>query len=292
MKKIFGNITISYKFIIVFSIIIGILVGGLNRIPIFINTSLTDPSVYLEFWVVLAIFIIVNSKSYKDVAIKCFLFFLISQPIIYLSEIIIDSFLYNKVFINLIKEYFLNYYFGGGKWFLITILTIPGSLIAYKIKDEKVISAIILSIATIFLSYTGISYLLNSIFYNFPRHIISGLFCLFFAYYFIFIILKNKKQRIVSFVITSIGIIISFFIFFKDIKNPVLDNQIIDIKREIKSYVSEDESIVKVSISDDNTYVLVTTSKNIGNTIVKIIDVNDKEYTYNINVSHKKLIIK
>ena len=44
---------------------------------------------------ILAIFIIVNCKNSKDAIIKCFVFFLISQPLIYLVEIVIDTFINN-----------------------------------------------------------------------------------------------------------------------------------------------------------------------------------------------------
>ena len=56
-------------------------------LPIAKDTSFSDITVSFEVWILFGIFIIMNSKSPVDSAFKCFVFFLISQPLIYLIQV-------------------------------------------------------------------------------------------------------------------------------------------------------------------------------------------------------------
>ena len=175
MNKLFTEKKLSWKFIILFSIIVGLLVGGLNCIPIFTNTSLTDIAVVFDMWIVLAIFIIMNQKNAKDAVLKCFIFFLISQPLIYLSKILVNVVFYDENFIENFNLYFRNYYIGAG-WFRWTLLTIPGSFIAYQIKKDNILSGIILSVATCYLVVVGTKGLINTFVNVFPYHLLIIIF--------------------------------------------------------------------------------------------------------------------
>ena len=87
MKKIFGKINLTWKRIIISAIVIGTSVGLLNSVSFLYDTTITDIATLFDFWIFCGIFIIMNSKSNKDSALKCFVFFLISQPLIYLCEV-------------------------------------------------------------------------------------------------------------------------------------------------------------------------------------------------------------
>ena len=43
--------------------IVGVLVGGLNSIPVLFDTTITDIAAYYDFWILCGILIIVNSKN-------------------------------------------------------------------------------------------------------------------------------------------------------------------------------------------------------------------------------------
>ena len=85
MKKIFGGVNITWKRLIIAAVVIGLSVGLLNSVPAFFDTTVNDVATYFDFWIFCGIFIIMNSKSNKEAALKCFVFFLISQPLIYLA---------------------------------------------------------------------------------------------------------------------------------------------------------------------------------------------------------------
>ena len=82
MKKVFGGINLTWPKVIIMAVLIGLYTGVMAMIPIARNTSLSDLAVTFEVWIFFGIFIIMNSKSPKDSALKCFIFFLISQPIV------------------------------------------------------------------------------------------------------------------------------------------------------------------------------------------------------------------
>lgn len=293
IKKIFGETNITWRFLIVFSIGIGLIVGVLNRIPILNNTSFQDIAVVFDMWIILAIFIIVNCKSWKEAVAKCFIFFLISQPIIYFTEIIIGVLIYKANFRELFTLYFKNYYIGAG-WLTWTVLTIPGALIAYQIKKNNVLSAIILSVATTYLTTVGTIGLINTFTNNFPYHLLNDLICLIMAYILIFVILTNKRERIISSVLTTLGVVIGIIFLVYTGNKPILINETIDFDEGIKivECIVQDENIVKVNLDDEGKYMDVLSSNKVGTTEIKAIDVEGNEYTYIVNSTSKNFEIE
>ncbi len=87
MKKLFGGINLNWKKIIIFAIIAGVYTAIMALIPITKNTSFRDIAIQFEWWILFGIIIIANSKSPVDSALKCFVFFLISQPLVYLIQV-------------------------------------------------------------------------------------------------------------------------------------------------------------------------------------------------------------
>ena len=86
----------SWKNVILMAIVTAIITAVLKLLPFLNGTSFQDIAINLECWILFAVFIIVNCKNYKDAAIKCFVFFLISQPLIYFTEVIIDVLIFKK----------------------------------------------------------------------------------------------------------------------------------------------------------------------------------------------------
>ena len=123
VKKLFGGIDLTWKKVIIFSIIAGVYTAIMSMLPIVKDTSFEDIKVSFEVWILFGIIIIMNSKSAKDSALKCFVFFLISQPLVYLIQDVIKH-------SNLFMAYYRN-------WIVWTILTIPMGFIGYFMKKDK-----------------------------------------------------------------------------------------------------------------------------------------------------------
>ena len=104
MKKLsaaFGSLPMTWPVVCVSAAIIGVYVGVINQIPILYDTSFRDIAVSYEWWVLFAVLIVSNCKSAREAGMKCLVFFLISQPIIYLVELPMlgwDKALYSIIF--------------------------------------------------------------------------------------------------------------------------------------------------------------------------------------------------
>lgn len=200
MKKIFGVIDITWKKLIIFSIVIGIYTGIVAMVPFFRNTSFADISISFEWWILFGTIIIMNSKSPMDSAVKCFVFFLISQPIVYLVQ----------VWNNPLGWEIFKYYPG---WFRWTLLTIPMGYIGYYLKKDKWWGLFILTPVLLFVGYHYIGFLREAYSF-FPNHLLSALFCACTIIIYPMYIFKDKKVKMIGIIIGVVIItILSVFAF-------------------------------------------------------------------------------
>ena len=192
MKKIFGEINLTWPKLIIISIILGVYTAIMAMLPIAKDTSFSDLTVTFEVWILFGIFIIMNSKSAKDSALKCFVFFLISQPLVYLIQDVINH-----------SQLFITYY---KYWFIWTIATIPMGFIGYYMKKEKWWGILILTPILILLGEEYAGYL-SKVIFSFPRHLLTTIFCLVTLIIYPLVIFKNKKIKITGEIISGIVIV-------------------------------------------------------------------------------------
>ena len=193
MKKIFGGINLTWPKLIIMSIIAGIYTGVIAMIPLANDTSFSDLKVTFEVWIFLGIFIIMNSKSPKDSALKCFVFFLISQPLVYLVQDIVNH-----------SNLFFTYY---RFWIVWTIATIPMGFIGYYMKKDKWWGLLILAPMLLFVGEEYAGYLSKTMF-SFPRHLLTTIFCISSLIVYPLAIFKNKIAKIGGVIISGILIIL------------------------------------------------------------------------------------
>lgn len=271
LKKLFGEINMTWPKVIIFAVITGVYTGLINQVPFLSDTSFTDIAVNLECWLIFAIIIISNCHKWWEAMLKTFVFFLISQPIVYLVEV---PFLGFEVF---------KYY---RYWFIITLLTIPGSFIAYWITKKNILSSIILSVATGGLVYFGVFYL-NIVIYDFPRHIISAVFCFAWAIILTLVILDKLSTRITTFAITFVILLLSVFVTFINPPESTLFASLDDSTSW--TYEIENPDLVNVKI-DDGYYVTMTSNK-VGSTKITFKGENGETKTFEIKIEGENRII-
>ena len=166
MKKLsaaFGTLPMTWPVVCAFAAIIGIYVGVINQIPILYDTSFRDIAVTYEWWVLFAVLIVSNCKNAKEAGLKCLVFFLISQPVIFLVEL--PSIGLDKVL-----------YYYTKIWLPITLLTLPGGAIAFYAKKQNALGAVILGIGNTIVALMGVSYFLK-LYSAFPRHLLTVVSC-------------------------------------------------------------------------------------------------------------------
>ena len=196
LKKIFGGIEITWKQVIIFAIIAGVYTA-LMAMLVPDGNSFHDIAVLPDAWVLLAILIIVNCKTPLDAALKTFVFFLISQPLVYLIQVPFNSMGWGL--------------FGYYKyWFMVTLATFPGAFAAWFIKKDKWYSGVILSVATVLLVWLGVGYAKQCL-ASFPNHLLSTIYCFGIIPVFIFTIFKDKVPRIIT-ALASLAMLIALLI--------------------------------------------------------------------------------
>ena len=188
----------TWKRVILFAIGVAVFTATMLVIPFTIHTSLSNPGTYLESWILFALIIIMNCNKPLEAGLKTFVFFLISQPLIYLLQV---------PFSSLGWQIFMFY----PQWGLLTLLAFPGAMIAWLIKKDNVLSAIILSFATMYLTFQGIYFMCEMLNF-FPHNLLSFIYCFVLIFVFILVLLKNKRNRIIAFSLTGIGLLASIWV--------------------------------------------------------------------------------
>lgn len=288
IRKLFFEVNVSWLTVILMSVFIGIGVAVINRIPLFEDTSFSDIAAVMDVWIYLALFIILNSKKVLEAISKCFVFFLISQPLIYFVEAVIDTVFSGADFMSQLIMFFQNYYIGAD-WLLWTVLTIPGAFIAYQVKRNNIMSALILAVATCYYASASVYFLFNSVAYHFPRHMLSGVFCL-ASIMLIFILLTGKKERIIATAITVAMLIVSIVMSFVGYNTPPEGNTYIELEKgtKIVSCVVADGEIASAEIEEERLINVNTVSKT-GDTEIKVTDDKGNTYIYKVVVTSREV---
>ena len=275
MKKLFGEINLTWKRTIIFAIIAGVYTAIMAMIPMAKDTSFADITVSFEVWIFFGILIIINSKSAKDSALKCLVFFLISQPLVYLIQ---DAIKHSNLFIT----YYRN-------WIFWTIATIPMGFIGYYMKKDEWWGLLILAPILVFLGEHYSTYLSKTMF-SFPYHLLTTLFCLITLIIYPIAIFNNKKNKIVGIVISILIIIVMTGLAFS---KPAVYNTTIFVNGEehkfdntYKVYLT-DESFGKVYIvyeKNIDDYMVNAEFKKAGKTDVVLEAPNGEKSTYEIDI--------
>lgn len=233
IRKLFGGIEMTWPKVIIMALVTAVYTALINQIPALKDTSFQDIAVNLECWILFAVFIVVNCKKPLEASLKCFVFFLISQPLIYLIEVPFSS-----------KGFGLFEYYKY--WFVITVLTLPGAAICYLLKRKDWLSVAVLSVANAFLGVMGATYLKSAL-AEFPHHLLSAIFCVALAVFFIFVFFTDKKHRIAALAV----VLAAFAVMF--IYKSAGEYQEINLGDGSWTYEIEDDSVVSVEMEDGNT---------------------------------------
>ena len=193
MKKLFGGINLTWPRVIIGAVIAGVVTAVFAIVPIFLNTSFHTITATFEVWILFGIFIIMNSKSNLDSALKCFVFFLISQPLVYLIQVPFSSMGWGL----------FGYY---GYWFIWTLLCFPMGFVGYYMKKDKWWGYLIL-LPMILL--TGMSYMnyFSDCQFSFPRYILITLFCAAAMILYPVCIFRDKRIRITGAAIGAAAVV-------------------------------------------------------------------------------------
>ena len=287
MKKLFGGINLTWKKLIIFAIIAGTYTAIMALLPITKDTSFRDIAITFEWWIFFGIIIISNSKSPFDSALKCFVFFLISQPLVYLIQVPFSSMGWSL----------FGYY---RYWFYWTLACFPMGYIGYFIKKKNWLSVLILSPMIVFLVLLGLGFI-NKAIESFPHHIISGIACFLMIIIVVLSIFDNKKLKLISFGITIIATIAIIVLNggisgtkYETYRN--IDNLGLTLvgRVEVISFTAQNkEGDVKVVDTDKDTHTLLISGWDSGKYYFTIEDEakNKYDFEYYVDKENNTIIL-
>lgn len=160
MNKLF-NINMTWAKTIVFALVCGVATGIIMQVPALENTSIRNMGVTMEFWIFAGMIVALNCKKWWEAGLKTFVFFLISQPLVYL------------VMWPVYQCFPLNYYM---YWFYWTLASFACGCAAWYIKKGNVISVIILLAVCGLLCFHGADFLYKTL-VNGQHQLLAALFC-------------------------------------------------------------------------------------------------------------------
>lgn len=184
--------------VILLALITAIYTGIVMCFDVLDNTSIQDIGVAFECWFVFAIFIVVNCKKPVEAALKCFVFFLISQPLIYLIQVP-----FNPLGFGIFMYY--------KHWFILTLLTLPGGAIAWLLTKKNWLSALILCVPQAYMAEMAVCYGIMAK-NHFPHHIVSAIFCLALAILFPAKLLDERKHKIFCWTVAAVVLVAALFV--------------------------------------------------------------------------------
>ncbi len=189
LRKLFGGLKMSWPATVLFALGAGVYAGIMASIPALQQTSLHDIAVSYEWWVVFAFIIASNCEKGWESALKTFVFFLISQPVIFGVEVVLGS----------VTPYMAWYYYST-IWGPATLVTLPGGFIAHLITKQNALGCIILGLGCAIEGLMCVSYALRMV-SNPPYHLLTAVFCLIAAVAMCYAIQHDNKRRAASLLI-------------------------------------------------------------------------------------------
>ncbi len=193
LEKIYGGLTMSWPVVILLAVGAAVLTAAFLIVPAFKGTSFERMGVYLEAWFVPAVLIMANCEKPLESALKVFVFFLISQPLIYLLQVPFTMFGWG-IFM---------YY---KRWFIATLLTFPMAFAGWYITKRNWLSVLIFAPVLAFLGMTAYQCAVSQ-----PALLLASALCVLQIVVYILAFFPTVLQKIVGLVTPVIVAIVLTF---------------------------------------------------------------------------------
>ena len=280
LKKLFGGIELTWPKLIIAAVAAGVFTAAMAIIPIFQNTSFITITATFEVWILFGILIIMNSKSNLDAALKCFVFFLISQPLVYLIQVPFSW-----------QGWGL---FGYYKyWAIWTVLCFPMGYVGYWMKKDKWWGYLILLPMIGLTAYSYLAYF-SDFQFAMPRYVLISLFCACAMILYPVAIFENKRIRRVGAAVGGALVIALTILCLLD--PPVYSTEIMGNGEEHHfddSYMAylADEKYGDVQIRYEDgveEYMLHADFRHAGDTVLTIVSPSGEKEEYDLHVERNK----
>lgn len=193
LEKLYGELPMGWPVVILLAVGAAVLTAAVLILPVFKDTSFERIGVYLEFWFVPAILIMANCEKPLESALKVFVFFLISQPLIYLLQVPFTMFGWGI---------FMFY----KRWFIMTLATFPMAFIGWYITKRNWLSVLIFAPVLAYLGYVAYGCAAGN-----PTYILAAVFCAIQIIVYVLAFFPGVLQKIAGLAIPVIvAVVLSF----------------------------------------------------------------------------------
>ena len=182
--RIFGGVPMGWPVVLLLAVGTAILTVVFLLFPVFQNTSFERMGVHLEAWIFFAVVIMSNCRRPLESACKTFVFFLVSQPLIYLLQVPFSALGW-----GLFRFY--------KTWFVWTLLTFPMACVGWYITRRNTLSLLILLPVLCLLAYPGAESLQTAARHP-PRLLVTALFCLGQVFLYPVVFTEKRWQKLVG----------------------------------------------------------------------------------------------
>lgn len=270
IEKIYGKMKMTWQLVIILAVTTALLTALFLIIPVFKNTSFERMGVYLEAWFLFAIIIMSNCKTPVESAMKTFVFFLISQPLIYLLQVPFNPlgfgvFMYYKT------------------WFIYTLLTIPMAYIGWYITKKNWLSVLLLVPVLAFMGMTALesgTFCLR----HFPHLLLTTLFCIAQIVLYVLAFMPESKQKIVGIMVpVVVAIVMNFMTPKVDVNGAVFLPNDLALSEEA-TLIMETDTSIQVSIERTGSDSMIRIQTKEYGTADFVIHDGDQDYRYTVEV--------
>ena len=176
----------SWPVTVLYAVAAALLTSIFLIMPVFKDTSFARMGVTFEAWIFFAVIIMANCRTPLESALKTFVFFLISQPLIYLIQV---------PFTVLGWQIFMYYRY----WFIWTLLTLPMAYIGWYITKKNWLSLLILAPVLCYLTWLYVDGF-RTAYSHFPRMLVMALFCLLQVLIYLYVFTEKTVQKLIGLV--------------------------------------------------------------------------------------------
>ncbi len=273
--RLYGGINLTWPKLILFAVGAALLTTVFLVVPIFEGSSFSRMGETLEAWVFFAVIIIANSKKPLESALKTFVFFLISQPLIYLLQV---PFSWQGWGVFQYYRY----------WFIVTLCTFPAAFIGWYIKKRNWLSLLILLPVLLLLGMIGADGIRHVI-HQFPNLLIMVLFCIAQILLYLYTFTEKISQKIIG-ALAPIMLVVVMMLLPKNAEffssqflpdNPALT--------ENAAVTVEDTGIAEITVSGAGEGSTIQIHAHAYGTTSFTINDGGKEYQYDIRIYEDEL---
>ena len=263
----YGGLNMSWPAVILFAVGTAVLTSAFLIFPIFKDTSFNRMGVFFEAWIFFAVLIMANCKKPLESALKTFVFFLISQPLIFLLQVPFSSMGWGL----------FSYY---RYWFIWTLATFPMAFVGWFITKRNWLSLIILAPVLAYLGSVLYESSLQCI-RHFPH---LALFCLLQIILYLIAFLPDWKQKLAGILCAAITVIVLAFRTGSIDVNSTLFLPNDPALSDAAVVEMEGGSADEISLEDTgNDCMIHISAKQLGNTDFTIRD-GETEYRYTAEI--------